>query len=452
MKTLRRAPRLTLLFSFSLAALGCSAAAPAPEAPAAGPPAEANPSTPVLVPNPQGSVASGTYRNLFVDLGYPQSAVDAKIADAYKRIFHGAADEVVFFEAGENQNGKLAYIWDVGNDDVRSEGMSYGMMIAVQMNQKQDFDALWNWAKTNMQVSRPDHPVRGFFSWQLTREGKPKDEMPAPDGEEYFATALSFAAQRWGKGEGIYDYQGEALALLRDLVKRQPITGTVNGTRETTGHALFNPDTKMVRFSPDGQNFQTNGDHTDPSYHLPAFYEVWARVAPAEDRAFWTDAAAQSREHFVKVANPKTGLTPDFSNFDGTPKAVNWDPNTVNFRYDAWRTAMNWAVDNAWWAKDTREIELSNRLLSFFASQGDNYPSVYKLDGTPTTSDHSLGLVSTNAVAALAATDPVAWRFVEALYEAQAPTGKWRYYNGMLYMMALLHVSGNFKAYLPAGG
>ena len=447
-----KTPRLALLLSFSLV-LGCSAAAPAPEVPAAAaPPTEVNPSTPVLVPNPQGSVANGTYRNLFVDLGYPQSAVDAKLADAYKRIFHGTADEVVFFDAGENQRGKLAYIWDVGNDDVRSEGMSYGMMIALQMNQKQDFDALWNWAKTNMQMSRPDHPVSGFFSWQLTREGKPKDEMPAPDGEEYFATALLFAAQRWGKGEGIYDYQHEALVLLDNLAKRKPITGTVNGTRKTTGHALFNPDTKMVRFSPDGQNFETNGDHTDPSYHLPAFYEVWARAVPQADRAFWTEAAAQSREHFVKVANPKTGLTPDFSNFDGTPKAVNWDANTVNFRYDAWRTAMNWAVDSAWWAKDARQIELSNRLLSFFASQGPSYPSVYSLDGTPTTTDHSLGLVATNAVAALAATDPVAWRFVEELFEAQPPTGKWRYYNGMLYMMALLHVSGNFRAYLPAAG
>jgi oligosaccharide reducing-end xylanase len=453
MQTLRRAPRLAASLSISFAALGCAASAPVAEAPAAGAsPAEVSPALPVLAPDPAGSVASGTYRDLFVELGYPASAVDVKLRDAYERLFHGPAEEVVFFDAGENQNGKLAYVWDVGNDDVRSEGMSYGMMIALQMNQKQDFDALWNWTKSNMYVSRPDHPVSGYFSWQLTREGKAKDEMPAPDGEEYFATALLFAAQRWGKGEGIYDYQREALLVIENLVKRKPITGVVNGQRTTTGHSLFNTDTKMVRFSPDAGNFQSNGDFTDPSYHLPAFYEVWARSVPAADRAFWTEAAALSREHFVKVAHPKTGLTPDYSNFDGTPKAANWDQKTVNFRYDAWRTAMNWAVDNAWWAKDARQTELSNRLLSFFASQGENYPSVYALDGTPTTQDHSLGLVATNAVAALAASDPVAWRFVEALYEAQPPTGKWRYYNGMLYMMALLHVSGNFRVYLPAAG
>jgi oligosaccharide reducing-end xylanase len=60
--------------------------------------------------------------------------------------------------------------------------------------------------------------------------------------------------------------------------------------------------------------------------------------------------------------------------------------------------------------------------------------------------------VATNAVAALAASDPVAARFVQALYEAQPPKGKWRYYNGMLYMMGLLHVSGNFRIYAPQPG
>jgi oligosaccharide reducing-end xylanase len=124
----------------------------------------------------------------------------------------------------------------------------------------------------------------------------------------------------------------------------------------------------------------------------------------------------------------------------------------VNFRYDAWRTAMNWAVDSAWWAKDPRQTELSNRLLAFFIQQGDAYASRYTLDGKPLDADHSLGLVATNAVAALAATDPRASRFVEALFAASPPSGKWRYYNGMLYMLSLLHVSGNFRVYGPQPG
>jgi oligosaccharide reducing-end xylanase len=403
-------------------------------------------------PPSEGAFATGAYRNLFLELGIPAGQVQQKVELAYRQLFHGSPEnEAVMYEAGQNERGPLAYIRDVGNDDVRSEGMSYGMMVALQMNEKRDFDALWNWAKTFMQVSPSGHPSRGYFAWKMRADGSAADELPAPDGEEYFATALLFASHRWKDGQGIYAYANEARELLSNMKNREPVTGVVNGSRKTTGVALFNPEHRMVRFTSDTANFQTNGDHTDPSYHVPAFYELWARWAPEADRDFWAGAAQASRDHFVQAAHPKTGLSPDYANFDGTPKAASWDPKTVNFRYDAWRTAMNWGVDNAWWAKDPRQVELSNRLLGFFAGQGEQYPSNYELSGTPTNGDHSLGLVATNAAAALAASDPGAGRFVNELYEAQPPTGKWRYYDGMLYLMALLHVSGQFRIYAPTG-
>jgi oligosaccharide reducing-end xylanase len=364
------------------------------------------------------------YRNLFAERGLADADIQAKVNRAYHQLFHGASqDEAVMVSAGQNAQGPLAYVLDVGNGDIRSEGMSYGMMIAVQMDQKQDFDALWNWAKTFMYIADASHPVHGYFAWQMRADGTAIDEMPAPDGEEYFATALLFAAHRWGNGAGVYDYGAEAQRLLTDLRHRKPINGIVNGSRTTTAVALFNPKHKMVRFTPDTGNFETNGDHTDPSYHLPAFYEAWALWGPPADREFWGQAAQASRDHFVCTTHPQTALSPDFSKFDGAPKAASWDKNTVNFRYDAWRTAMNWAMDFAWWSKDPRQVELSNRLLDFFAGQGEAYASNYQLDGTPTNQDHALGLVSTNATAALAATTPNAWRFVDALYSA-APDGQ----------------------------
>ena len=48
------------------------------------------------------------------------------------------------FPAGTNANGPLAYVCDVNSGDVPSEGMSYGMMIAVQLGKKAEFDTLWN--------------------------------------------------------------------------------------------------------------------------------------------------------------------------------------------------------------------------------------------------------------------------------------------------------------------
>jgi oligosaccharide reducing-end xylanase len=305
---------------------------------------------------------------------------------------------------------------------------------------------------THMYHADETHPVHGFFSWQLKPDGTAMDEMPAPDGEEYFATALLFAAHRWGSGAGIYDYRARALDLLDDMKNREPITGIVNGDQKKTGVALFNPEHKMVRFTPDTGNFEVNGDHTDPSYHLPAFYELWALWGPEADRQFWKDAAQESRDFFLEVTHPKTGLAPDYANFDGTPHAASWDDKTVNFRYDAWRTVMNWSMDCAWWAADPRQIELSDRLLGFFAGIGKSYPHLFALDGKPLNQSSSMGLVSANSVAALCATHPRTWQFVEDIYERPVPTGQWRYYDGMLYMMAMLHLSGNFRIYAPQEG
>ena len=56
-----------------------------------------------------------------------------------------------------------------------------------------------------------------------------------------------------------------------------------------------------------------------------------------------------------------------------------------------------------------------------------------------------------NAVAGLAATTDKTPEFVKELWDASPPIGRWRYYDGMLYMLALLHVSGNFRIYSPQG-
>lgn len=57
-------------------------------------------------------------------------------------------------------------------------------------------------------------------------------------------------------------------------------------------------------------------------------------------------------------------------------------------------------------------------------------------------------LVFKPAVAALAADPGISKPFVQALWDTQIPSGTWRYYDGMLYILGLLHVSGSFKIYI----
>jgi oligosaccharide reducing-end xylanase len=102
---------------------------------------------------------------------------------------------------------------------------------------------------------------------------------------------------------------------------------------------------------------------------------------------------------------------------------------------------------------------LSDRNQQFFASQGiDKYGPVYTLDGkdlgpTPRLTHEDAppaGLVGTNAVAGLAATDRArAKQFTEALWKTLIPSGQSRYYDGMLYLMSLMHASGEFRIWSP---
>lgn len=81
------------------------------------------------------------------------------------------------------------------------------MMIAIQLNKKREFDAIWNWANTYMLVTDQKNPSVGYFSWSMNTDGTPRSTGAAPDGEEYFVMALYFSAHRWGNGQGIYNYQ-----------------------------------------------------------------------------------------------------------------------------------------------------------------------------------------------------------------------------------------------------
>jgi oligosaccharide reducing-end xylanase len=386
---------------------------------------------PTATPQPIGAFESGQYRNLFTELlGKSEAEIAQKIDRAWEQLFYGDNDtQRVYYPVGRD----MAYIKDIGSNDIRSEGMSYGMMLAVQLDKQEEFDKLWKWAYTYM--LQKDGPYTGYFAWHATEDGEQIDANPASDGEEWFAMALLFAANRWGNGTGIYNYQAEAQKILDVMLHK---------SEEDNGLAtsMFDSATKQIVFVPSGRN----ATFTDPSYHLPAFYELWARWAD-KDNDFWREAAQVSRAFFKTAAHPETGLMPDYAEFDGTP---NSDPTHKDFRYDAFRVASNVALDWAWFAADPWAVEQSNRLLDFFRSQGmDKYPSLYAIDGQPLSGERSSGLIAMNAVAGLAADPEKSKDFVQALWDLEIPSGQWRYYDGLLYFLALLQASGNYRIYTP---
>ena len=371
-------------------------------------------------------------RNLFAEyLGATDAATDAKIDAAWKQLFYGdGATERVYCPVGSD----MAYIYTANSDDVRSEGMSYGMMIAVQLDRKEEFDRLWKWAKTYMYHA--DGPRKGYFAWQCRKDGTAIDPGSASDGEEWFVTALFFASGRWGDGAGIYNYRAEANAILDTMLHKGDA-----GQDEEHPVNMFDGVEKQVRFVP----LQSWAKITDPSYQLPAFYELWALWAD-KDNDFWSDAAVASREFFRKSANPATGLMPEYAHMDGRPFEGRGD-----FGFDAHRVLADVALDAAWFGKDPWEKEQTGRVLGFLTPYNPDIPYSFTLDGKALTKDHSQSIVAMASVAALAADRKTGEPFVRNLWNLSIPDGPYRYYNGLLYMIGLLQTGGRFHVYAPQG-
>lgn len=379
---------------------------------------------------PSQSTSSETtpaYRNLFTEyLGADEASIDAKIDASFQSIFYGDDEtERLYYPV----SGDMAYIWDVANDDVRSEGQSYGMMIAVQMDKKEEFDRIWKWTDTYMR--HKSGPLEGYFAWHCRTDGTRISEGPASDGEEWIAMALFFASHRWGDGEGIFNYSQHAQKILRDMIHKE-------SPGDPRVVSIFDTEHHIVRFVPwadwDGV--------TDASYHLPHFYELWARWAD-DDQDFWARCAEVSRDFFKQAAHPETGLMPDYSYYKPTDRTFG---DHKDFRFDAWRNLAHVALDHDWWQKDPDwQTMQSNRVLRFLDAFHPDIPNQFSVDGTPRSDSSSTGLYAMMAVAALAADRELGERYVQHLWDAPPPTGQWRYYDGVLHMLALLQVSGRFQ-------
>ena len=394
------------------------------------------------LPLEKGGMATGEYRNYFRDLGYSKKEVDEKLNEIFEGVFFGP--NKVYFENDDS----TAYISDLKNNDVRTEGMSYGMMIAVQLDKKEIFDKLWRWAKKYMQ--HQEGPNDGYFAWSCKTDGSRNANGSASDGELFFITSLIFASNRWSNDTGI-DYLAEARNILDKSMQKTGMDRVA---------PLINTEEKLITFTPD----PWGATYTDPSYHIPAFYEVWAKWANDGRSGFWKACADKSREYLHKATHPKTGLTPDYSAFDGSARGSRFIIGD-DFRFDSWRVPLNVAIDYAWSGADADwQRNYADKVQDFFYNEGiDTFVDQYKTDGSQVERvlgagehqalRHSLGLVSTLGAASLAATDPKSREFAERLWNSKHEPyedGYFdAYYDGLLRLFSFMLLSGNYKAIEP---
>ncbi|MCR5455488.1 MAG: glycoside hydrolase [Bacteroidales bacterium] len=422
-----------------------------------------------LTPWEKGAFETGEYRNVFREAGYSQQEIDAKVDGIFDEVFFGK--NRIYFEVGDS----LGYVSDIKNKDVRTEGQSYGLMVAVQMNRKNIFDRIWRWTKKYMQ--HQDGLRKGYFAWSCDVEGKRNAEGAASDGELYFVTALIFASNLWGDDTGI-NYKAEAQNILNCIMTKDipeeyakqmlpPFMQNDTVPIPKMSMYLIDPTTKLITFTPDGFGQQ----FTDPSYHIPAFYEVWAKWADDGRSDYWKECAKKSREFLHIAINDSTGLNPDICNFDGSPMPDFGGKRngSNNFRYDSWRVPMNIALDYEWSCADKDwQRQYGEKIQNFFYSQGINdYVDQYRVDGTKPEGDeilppgsfppalrHSVGIVSTLGASSVMCSHPKAKEFVDALWnlkhEPLADGFYDAYYDGLLRLFAVIHLSGRYRIIEPA--
>ena len=472
-----------------------------------------------------------TEANLFTKLpGYSITAsqVDEKILTAWLRFSGQNVDadktsRVIKLDAGDST---MAYAdvnvktpdnsWD-GGPRACTEGQGWAMMIAAQMNDRQMFDKLWKFTKKYMQIRsfRPAAKRGYYFAWQvLPQKGggaklKMENDGPAPDGESWISAALCVAACRWKQTE----YQTEANHILETMLHIDEWNGyKKDSTRNYVGQ------TDIVNMIQDDQicyipaqyemGPQKVSSHliSDPSYCLPAFYDLYAKVGPTADRDSWKRIAKHAREVYLPKAlgqsddskndDKKTGISPYVTLLDGSQyDAVGPESGHITSG-DGLRTPSNVGLDYLWWSDGSPSFKFHQKFgdtfLKFLSdptvsnpgmrisefSKGGGWPydynrfwyGVYYTDGRDwviknsksqgnNSSNHNEASSGMNAVAAHSANHAVRWKFVEELWGCHQPCtsvgGKQAtygdpYWDGTLYLLGLLETAGKFRPWIPA--
>lgn len=298
-----------------------------------------------------------------------------------------------------------------------SEGIGYGMLLAVNMADRPLFDNLWGYFSIHRNAN-------GLIKWKIRADGTDYAQDAATDADEDIAFALVCADQQWGSG-GAINYLQEAITLIDAIYEHE------------VDHATF-------ALKPgDAWGSRTT---VNPSYLIPAYYRIFRQVAQ-DDR--WLNVVQKSYEILQAAAHPTTGLLPDWCLPEGGP-----DPQESSegyeYRYNASRTPWRIALDYLWFGVESARVR-AEALTAFANSKGiTNIEDGYRLDGTLVGSNHNSAFVGPFAAGSMAV--PSYQTFCDAAYQENVLVPGDSYYNASLRALTLFLLTGNFFNPCPTCG
>lgn len=321
----------------------------------------------------------------------------------------------------QGAGGYRRVIWDTLSATV-SEGIAYGMLISVNMNDKALFDDLWNYYASHRD---PD----GFMIWILDSLGNPLvingitiGTGGATDADQDAAYALILANAQWGSS-GTINYYNEAVNLVNKIYQYEI---------DSTYHLVKSGNEP-------GGIYRVNC-----SYFAPAYYRAFKYIT---GNAGWDLVIAACYNFLNFRADLTTGLVPDWCLPNGDPMPPCPPPYSCRFTYfyDATRTPMRLAMDYIWHG-ETAAYLYCKKVAAFAQSQGAaNITNEYSITGTPMGTYHENSFIGPFSAASLAS-DASLQNFCDSVYSENVNTFSphYNYYNSSLKMLTLLLTTGNF--------
>jgi endo-1,4-beta-D-glucanase Y len=313
-------------------------------------------------------------------------------------------------------------------DSTVSEGIAYGMIIAVMLDEQALFDDLYRYARCFENKS-------GLMDWYIAPDGsRALGVGAATDSDEDIAWALVMAHRQWG-GLGAL---GEPYSACAERQIERVWQTEVD-------HDHF-PDMLLPGDDWRGQNV------FNPSYFAPHQYRIFAEVS---GNSGWLRVIDRGYE-IVQASlndvsgNRENGLVPAWCDAQGTP--VEAFPGALtNYQYDSARLPFRILQDYAA-SRDPRAFDYLTRVSAFFADVGaEQIVDGYTLRGKPAPDPRAAqpnpgSAVFVGAAAVGAMHDPRYRRFIDAAY-ARVRSGtllaRSRYYNHSWTVLSLLMLTGN---------
>jgi len=261
-----------------------------------------------------------------------------------------------------------------------SEGIGYGMIIAVYMNDQTLFDQLWRYEQAHTATVAgsgfpPTSIATSLMNWYIasdgttatTTNGGQSGTGAATDADEDMAWGLVMADKQWGgKGSLSDTYANYANKLLGDILKYE-IDQTNNVVKNGSGWGSINC--------------------LNISYFAPSHYRVFASYT---GDSHWTSVISQAYTIIgaslnAGNGNQDNGLVPAFSTSTGAPDKCGTAGASNQkhwYQYDSCRTPFRIGID-ACLNDQSLAASYVAKASSFFAPKGAaGIIDGYNLDGS----------------------------------------------------------------------